>query len=178
MKELKNEEYIKELKLLKEKMLFSESFAEKFPYFSKEILRRKATGNEGFNLGDKYKDIYLAWGIQRHFRKDASNVTNYSYNINEEPINKFLSSAYINSVSLFDMHNNFNIEEIVNKCNVFYYDSSNTTFYLEDEHLMSFLECLNDWYISAKVKASGLRKKRKIEEHEKALKELREGSIK
>ena len=53
------DEYLKELKQLKIKMIEAEKFAEKIPVFAGQILDYKYTGNENWiKFGEKYKDTY------------------------------------------------------------------------------------------------------------------------
>lgn len=168
-------EYKEALEQIKIRMEEAERFAEKLPVFSERILNDKYTGNENWiQFGEKYKDIYLNWGINRGLYQSGTsrNVTNYG----KGSYTEFLFCIYINSVSLFDQHYDFNLTDVGEKTPVFFYDKVNSTFYATDEQITGLLEELNNWYLKARKENDKLLAKRKIkkaqEDLEKARKEI------
>ena len=170
------DEYLKELKQLKIKMIEAEKFAEKIPVFAGQILDYKYTGNENWiKFGEKYKDTYFGWDINRGlYQSDTSrNITNYT----GKSYTEFLFNIYINCYSIFGHHHNFGLDSLVKKNEVFFYDNLNSTFYATDEQVISLLDKLNNWYIDAKKENKVLFHNKKIEEatkqKEKSEKELK-----
>jgi hypothetical protein len=166
------EGYKKELAELKKKMEKAELFAAKFPFLEKAIIEHKWTGEETHSkLTDTYKDMYFGWGLYRTFytyESSKENITNYR----GEPYQGYLNHVYINTLSQYDCHENFGIEDICKKVPVFFFDYLNTRFYVEDAHLESFLNELNSWYLSAKEQAVIFKKESKRQQLEKQLAEL------
>lgn len=165
------EEYKEELKKLKEKMILAENFSEKLPEFRDYIIRHKLTGNERpLYLGDKYKELYLAWGIRRHLYKAGSNnITNYSVTLDKDV---YLYNLYINPLSMFDRHEFFGLEEVISKTEMFFFDNLNTTIYVEERQLIDVLEKLNDWYTKAKEQNKILFNKEKLDKAKKEVERL------
>lgn len=162
--------YEDELKQLKKQMEKAEIFANKIPLFSEKIIKEKYTGEEQhLSFGEKYKDIYLAWGINRvHFNSTTNyTITNYS-----GEYDKYLFSIYVNSYNLYDSAENFDLDKLNDKCSIFFYDKWNNKFYIEDEHIEEFLEKLNKWYLDARNKAKNAIKQQKIERLKKELADL------
>ena len=56
-------------------------------------------------------------------------------------------NIYINSLSLYDSHENYGLKELNIPC--FFFDKINTTFYIEEKDIEAALEMLNDWYNQA-----------------------------
>jgi predicted Zn-dependent protease len=152
-------EYEDELKALKLKMQKAERFAEKIPCLSKTILENKFTGEEGvLHFGSKYKDIYLAWDINRYFYKNGKNITNYHGDV----CDIYLFNIYINTLTLYNRHENFGIYEAMKDVKIFFTDHLNTTFYVTDENIGDFLEAINSWYLKAREDAKVLAKQERI----------------
>jgi len=123
-------------------------FADKLPFLKDYILDKEIVESAHINFGDKYKSIPLSWGIRRGVRSSDSNPVT---NCKQKYHNLALTNIYINTLSLYDRHNKYGIEDIADK--VFFYDPLNTSFYATDEQLEDLLESLNDWYLIAKDKA-------------------------
>ena len=148
-----------ELKEFKENQEKVVAFAERFPYFTREILRSGRTGEEGYQiqLSQRYKDMYLQWGINYMV---YNNIMNYEGVVD----NKELIEIYVNSYALFESKSEgLNLGSIANTEGVFFYDHLNSRFYIETDHLMGFLEVLNDWYNHYKfiAKLDNLEKEKK-----------------
>lgn len=153
---MKYQPYIDEV----EKMEKAEKFAEQLPLFKDYILYHKMTWySEYTNFWEKYKDLYLSWWINRaHFiiwtNREINNY-NKSHDI-------YLYNIYVNSVSLYGLHENYWLEELANLDWVYHYDKLNNAFYITDEWIERFLESLNEWYLKARELASEKRKADKI----------------
>lgn len=165
--------YKKELKELKERMEKAEKFANKIPIFKDIIIERKLTGEEGFiDFGNRYKDIYLAWGIERCNYISGTNrtITNYD----NDDYNVYVFSIYFNSLDLFGsgIYENFGLEKIKEKVKVFFYDEVNSTYYVEDEHIEQFLEEVNKWYLETKKQVNKYRNEQEIKKLREKLAEL------
>lgn len=166
------QEYIDELTALKTKMEKAEAFAERLPVFAEHILEYKITGEEDWlKFGDRYKKIPLNWGICRGL---------YLNGATRKIMNKYTPfkdghyfSIYINSCSLFDGHNLFDLYKSFDGVEIYHIDSMNSTFYLTDENIEPFLEKLNDWYIRACEQLKEVKEKERIEKLEKELTELK-----
>ena len=167
--------YEDELEQLKEKMVKAEKFAEKLPLFKDEILKNKYTGYENhIQFGSRYKNIFLAWGINRnHYVWDsACTISNYG---KDDKYNKYLFNIYVNDYNLFgnsydELDNSLN--DIQNKCNVYFYDKYNSTFYIEDKYIKEFLEVLDEWYLQERDKVKLYETHKKIEKLKMELAEL------
>lgn len=167
------EQYEKELKELKEKMLGAEKFAEKVPCFRDFILKNKITGTEGYtDFASYYKKIRFDWGLSRAMYISGTNryITNYP-----AEHNKYLFSVYINPLTLFGEHEYFGLERVLEESTVFFFDRLNTTFYVEDEHIEDFLESLNNWYVNAVDELKRYKANKEIEELKSRLFELTGG---
>ena len=141
------QQYKDELKALKIKMAEAEKFAEKIPVFRQFILDNKIDGTEEWvKFPSSYKRIYFNWGLNRARFKPGTRrtITNY-----KGGYDKHLFKVYINTLTLYDSHEEFGLEKVLEKSTVFFFDELNTTFYVEDEHIEGFLEALNDWYVDA-----------------------------
>jgi len=162
------EEYKKELAELKVRMEKAEKFAEKLPIFTNRIIERKITGEEkGIDFGSYYKNLPLTGGISRCFHNTTKNITNYS---STEIINKYLFHVYFNTFYLYDSHEKYGIEKLADKA--FFFDSLNTTFYVEDEDIESFLNAACLWYEEAKKKAQKHKQEIRVKQLKKELREL------
>lgn len=153
---MKYQPYIDEV----EKMEKAEQFAEKLHLFKDVILSCKMTWySEYTKFWERYKDIYLSWGINRSHFISWTNVTigncKKEYDI-------YLYNIYVNSVSLYDAHEKYWLEELANIDWVYHYDSLNSKFYITDEWIEWFLEALNEWYLKARELASEKSKTDKI----------------
>lgn len=171
-------EYQDELEQLRSRMEKAEQFARKLPVLAEKILSHKFTGEEDWiNFGEYYKKIPLQWGITRGLFSNNSNrtITNYPKN---KDYSRQLFWIYINSISLFDVHNLFDLHDYLKDVDIFFNDGMNTTFYITDENIEAFLEALNTWYCDAmeKLKLHRLQKqeaelKKKLEETQNQLKQ-------
>lgn len=138
------EDYEREIQDLKEKMEKAKEFAGMLPIFADEILSRKLDKNFTGTISKKYKDIYLSWGINRYFYEDNKNITNCDKEIKDT----YLFNIYINSLSLYDSHENYGLKDLNVPC--FFFDRLNTTFYIEEKDIETALEMLNNWYNQSK----------------------------
>ena len=165
-------QYEDELKELKIKMAGAEKFAEKIPVFRQFILDKKLNGTEdSVRFADGYKDIRFHWGLHRARFKSGTSRTITSY---KGDYDKHLFMVYINTLSLYDSHEKFGLEKVLEKSTVFFFDKMNTTFYVADEHIEGFLEALNDWYVGAIAKVEQYKKGEEIRELEERLARLKE----
>lgn len=156
------EQYEKELKELKEKMTGAEAFAEKVPCFRDFIITNKIDGTEdSVCFATCYKKVSFAWGLHRsrYISGTSRNITNY-----QRKHDKYLFSVYINPLTLFNEHEYFGLEKVLEESNVFFFDRLNTTFYVEDEHIEGFLESLNNWYVNAVEELKRYKANKEIEE--------------
>jgi hypothetical protein len=164
-------QYEDELKALKIKMVGAEKFAEKVPVFRQFILDNKLDGTEdSVKFPSSYKRIYFHWGLIRaRFKSGTSRtITNY-----KGDYDKHLFKVYINTLTLFDTHEEFGLEKVLEKSTVFFFDDLNTNFYVEDEHIEGFLEALNDWYVDAIANLEQYKKDEEIRELEERLSRLK-----
>lgn len=162
---LKNKELKKMLEKYEEELKFKDELIEMFPYFEKNLLYsyNESKKDKKIDLGKSYKDLYLAWEICG-FYFNSKDMINYD---GEEFENKLLFNLYFNSCSLFDSHEKYGLDKLSKYA--FYYDKWNSTFYVEKEKLIVFLEKANEWYLEAlKTKKEEDNKTRK----EELLKEL------
>lgn len=165
------QEYKDELAALKSRMEQAELFAEKLPIFKDKILEKKLCENDSsIDFGNCYKKLYLRWGIKRFFFSEKLKIvpTNYNGTFKDQ----FLFKIYVNSLSLYDSHENYDLNKIPDHVDVFFYDNLNTTFYLTDSQIENFLNALNAWYLSARDKEQQAKNKKKIEKLKKELSQL------
>ncbi len=164
-------EYEDELNALKEKMDKAEAFAARVPVLSDTILNSKITGEEDhIKIGDRYKKIRLSWGICRSFYRNGG--PRYVMNLpKDREYSLHLFSIYINTIDLFDTHQEFDLYEYVKPVDLFFADKLNTTFYVTDEHIEPLLDALNTWYCDA---AEKLKRHRLQEQEEKLKRQLEE----
>jgi hypothetical protein len=80
---------------------------------------------------------------------------------------------------MFNHHEKFGLDKVVDDVSIFFYDRLNTTFYVTDEQIEALLDRLTEWYINAKKGNEKFLLNKKIEEAAKqkkdaevALKEL------
>lgn len=168
-----NEVYERELDSLRARMLKAMAFAEKVPLFKDHILVNKIAGEEAWTqFGTSYKKIPLRWGINRGLYSSCSRrtVTNYAGDYSE-----YLWNIYINTITLFDVHEEFGLEEVIADLDLFFYDRFNTTFYATDEQIEPLLEALNDWYIAAAGKLAEYHKQKELESLKRRLAKLEGG---
>ena len=143
------EQYEKELEELKARMLAAEEFSIALPIFKEDIIERKLTASdEIIRFNSWFKGFYFAWDISRsHYEKGANReVTNY-----HKPHDIHLFSLYINSLSIYDSHEEYGLDELHEKVDVFFYDKLNSTFYATDEQIEPLLEALVVWKEQAVV---------------------------
>jgi len=174
--DLKNEydEKVKKFKLSKE-------FAEKLGIFQEQIINNQITGEENFiNFGNYYQKMPFCSPIRRFFYKDNTNVTNSKIEFKD----KYLFHIYINTLTCYNSHEEYGLEDITKLTNVFFYDKINSTFYIEDEYIKDFFDKLLNWYKDAFKKAriqnieDYIRKHRKdIVDLETQLNELKERKL-
>lgn len=166
-----NEEYKKELADLKYKMLKAEKFAEKLPLFSEQILERKLSGSEQrIKFDSRYKGVYFAWGINRgFFGNDLDrSITNYS----GDDYKEYLFSIYINTLSMYDSHEDFGLFDVAKSTNIFAVDYLNSTFYAKDSQIEGLLDALVVWHENAVSKIGEFNKQKEIKELEGRLAKL------
>lgn len=166
------ERYVLELKNLRKKMKEAEKFAESLPIFAEEILEKKYTGKEDFiKFGEKYKDLYLSWGINRglYSPTNGREITNYHM----DKYTGFLFSIYINQYSLFgDKYPSLGLYETMKDAPMVFFDVLNTTFYVTDDQIYVLLERLNEWYIRSRLEVTKFIKELRKEELKRQLSEL------
>ena len=148
-----------------------QKIVDKFPLFKDYIIENKITKEFG-KIGDSYKKIYFAWGVNRYKLKDE-NISNFNRNKDKEYI---LNEIYINTLSLYDRHDKYGLEDLGKY--VFFFDERNTTFYATDEELPILLEELNKWFLKADKQACKESKEEKKKELLKNLKDLKEWNVK
>lgn len=162
-------EYKQELADLENKMIEAQKFADKFPEFRERIIAGKLTKEFTGKMGDKWKGLYLAWGINRWFYQKKENITNYRGEF--EP--QYLWVIYINQTSIFgDEYTDTGIHDLKNSLDLFFFDVSNTTFYATDDQIMPLLDALADWYAKAKTVNDEYRKEKKKRDLQKQLEKL------
>jgi len=172
-----NKEYKRELKEMVIRMRKAESFAKKIPIFSSKILEDKISADfQWIRFGKCYKGMDFAWGINRgHFFSGGNRIiTNYK----KDNYDEYLFAIYINTLTIYDSHKKYGLNDIVKKVDVFFYDRTNTTFYVADENIEKFLDALCEWKEKAKEKAFNDSKKSKIDVLQKQIDKLREGAQK
>ena len=170
--------YKKELEAMEAKMLESIAWAEKLPIFAEVIMKEKLTGKEDYcSYGEKYKNIWLRWGINRGFYSQRRTITNCAPGSYEG----FFFKIYVNCYSLFSINSadeDFGLYESLKNVDIFFIDHSNSTFYITDGNIENFLETLNDWYVKADkqaniyhLKLELLKAENKVAKYTKLLKE-------
>lgn len=164
IKLINDESFKEELKLTIDKMVQSEKFAEKIPCLKEFIIKRKLNSAFEGVITDRYKSEFFPWNLCRNLYKGERKPTNYE-NEFENPM--YLFSLYINTLSIYDLHDKFGMEELAKFC--FYFDYSNSTFYVEDSKIKEFLEAYLVWVKQAKEKAKIKIRENKINELKKEL---------
>lgn len=163
------EEYKKELADLKAKMLTAEAFAKKLPLFEDVIIKNKLSGKENFfKYCNRYKETYLPWELSRGFYKEGGRnctITNHP----TKDYEGYFFSLYINTLSMYNRHEDYGIYEALSDVDVFFIDHLNTTFYITDENIEQFLDAINDWYLSAREKAKQQNAREVIEKKKQEL---------
>lgn len=163
---MKYQPYIDEV----EKMEKAEVFADQLPLFRDVILSQKMTWySEHTKFWNKYKNIYLSWWINRlHFTSwTPRNITNL-----KAKYDVYLYEIYVNTYSLYDSNENHWLEELAKIELVYYFDISNSKFYITDEWIEIFLEALNEWYLKAIDLANEEYKMKQIKELQRQIDSL------
>ena len=167
------EEYKKELKDLKTKMEKAEKFAEKVPLFVERILEYKFSGEESNQeYLSRYKQIYFHWSLYRTFyttQSEGCKPTNYK----GKDFSHHLFHVYINTLTLYNVNEEFGLYDALKEIDIFYTDHLNTTFYIDDENIEPFLEALNIWYLNACEESKKACAKKSLEDAEKEIEKLR-----
>lgn len=148
-------EYENELSELRKRMEGAETFATTLPHFEGTIISNKYDGTEDYiRFGEKYDGMPFPWGISRGRYRDGTGrmLLNYGESSNYD---EYLFSLYINTLVLYDSHNEYGLEKIADDVDVFYYDNLNSTFYATDDQIMPLLDSLSEWYQKAKAAAQG-----------------------
>jgi len=162
-------EYIEELENLKLQMEAAELFAKKIPLFAEKILKNKYCQEDAnLDFGSYYKRMPLAWGIKRHLFNGAGGGHIFNYPKDKE-YNLHLFCIYINTCSLFDSHEKFDLYESLEGVDVFFIDKLNSTFYVTDENIEPFLEALYAWFTKASSQLQEYRRLQRIEDLKKEL---------
>jgi len=165
------EKYKTELKALEKRMVKAEAFAKKLHVFAEKILENKWTGEEEWvSYGTSYKKLYCAWGINRGLWTQTNGRT---LGYNSEKYNGYLFCIYINTLSLYDDHARFGLDEIVKNIPLVKYDEHNTNFYATDDQITALLEALHEWYLSACEKVKEHKNKKRQEQLEAELAKLK-----
>ena len=126
------------------------AFSQKIKVFENQIINQSLTGEENrADFGNYFKGIYINNGIYREFFKDNSNIANYD----EELTYKYLFRVEICTINLYGLCDRFGLFESFENVNIFFVDTIESIFYIEDENIEDFLESLNKWYLRAKVLA-------------------------
>ena len=176
MKTLHYQPYIDEMKILKNKMIEAEEFAERLPLFKDYILKNKINNrNNVSHLGEKVLDVYLGQAIRLYNYSEIylGSPTNY----NGKPIEIPLIVFYINRYSMFGNDFYDNIDKDLNesvKDLVYFYDSINGKYYVTEENLEEFCSKLSIWYKLALAKNKQFVAQKKKEKLLKELKNLEE----
>lgn len=172
---LLRQEYIDELNKLEEKMIKAELFAKKFPAFENQIIRRKLTDENWIEFGERYKKTPYPWGINRgRFNNESRRtINNFDKSIDYDV---FLFKLYFNTLTLYDSHEKYGLEKL-NTDIVYFYDSPNSTFYIEDEYIEEFLDNANEWYLKAVKSENKKSEELEIQKMEKKLQELKNKQI-
>ncbi len=169
-----HKEYIEELENLKQQMLKSQELAEKFPCFRESILRNKIAENDNhYTIGDRFKKMPLSWGVKVGFyeKPEVSTKIRYMTNFKGTHDAGMYVCIYINTVSLYDSHKKYGLEELAR--DVFYFDIMNSTFYIKPTELCDFMEKLYQWYefaLKEDCRDKKEAKKKALEDQLKALK--------
>ena len=154
MKTLHYQPYIDEIKILKNKMIEAEKFAERLPLFKDYILKNKINNrNNVSHLGEKVLDVYLGQAIRLYNYSEIYLGTPTNYN--GKPISIPLFVFYINRYSMFGDDFYDNIDKDLNesvKDLVYFYDSINGKYYVTEENLEEFCSKLSIWYKLALAK--------------------------
>ena len=160
-------EHQEKVNKLIEKLENVQKFADKLPVFKDYIIKNEIVESGWNKLGDRYKSIYLSWGINRcRYSSDSGRkVTNMKGEYDE-----ILTNVYINSLNLYNRYEKYGLDRL--KEFVFFYDSLNTTFYIKDEQIEPFFEALNEWYLDAREEAKKDFDREKIEKLQKELERL------
>ena len=167
------EENRKEITDLYNKMVKVEYFADTFPCFKEIILKRKMTWDEHMcnNFWDRYKWVYFSSDIRRiHYNSDQTqykwHITNFVWDYNCRVFN-----IYVNTYTLYDSHEKYWLDEL-DKPWVFFFDKLNSTFYINDHYIETFLEEYIVWYENAKKSEAEARKEERKLFYEKELEKL------
>ena len=151
----------KELTEQRVKLEKVQALADRFPIFEDYIFKNMKTSETG-KFGDRYKGLRLDWGINRYLYKSNTNITNYN-----KPYKGYLFNIYINSLNIYDSHKEYGLYKAMESVEIFHCDTSNTSFYIEDNHIEAVLEALSAWHTQAKVLAHIDWLTNRIEEEEK-----------
>ena len=152
-------------------MELAEQYAEELPIFADYILKNRIVKSDNYTkFWERYKDIYLDWWINRYRVNSETNATITNYY--KWAYNEIIWNIYCNTLSLYDSYEKFWLEELWNLDCVFFFDSTNSTFYIKDNWITEFLEKLNEWYLNAKQEVIKLKTKKRKAELEKELDKL------
>lgn len=144
-------------------------FSKKIPLFEERIIDNRLVEDNSTEFGCKYKNMYLSWGINR-WKCSQRNMTNY-----EGDFEGYLFVIYVNTLDLYGSHNKYDLHKLSELA--YYYDTLNSTFYVEDDKIELFLDSLNEWYLKARDKAHDDSKIKEIEKLKQKLQELEGGHV-
>ena len=133
------QEYIEELEKLKTRMEKAEQFAKKVPVFEKEIISKKLNEDDPhINFGSYIGKTYTGWDLYRR-KFNSGNITNFCGSFDGS---LYLTSVYLNTLTLYGLHGRFSLEKYLTPDLYFFFDDLNSTYYLEDPHVTPFAEKL------------------------------------
>lgn len=156
------EQYEQELKALKAKMDGAEAFAKKLPLFEDKIIRNKMQEDDDFLMfGEHYKSTPLKFGIRRG--KFANGTLREMTNCNLKYDGPYFW-IYLNTYSMFNNNEDYDMRDLVNKADIFFFDHLNSTFYVEDKNIEKFLDAVNVWYLEASEEHRKQTKQKEIAE--------------
>lgn len=167
MSEIKNKKLQEKLDKYKERLEKVQEFVDKVPVCADFIIKHEIVESVHNKICEQYKNLYFGWGVHRITYDETKKITNYK---GDDYIGMTLNHVYINHLSLYNRHNDYNIEKYVKTYHFF--DVLNTTFYCTDEQLPAMLEELHTWYQQARKKAAADFKEEKKRKLEKELEKL------
>lgn len=144
-------------------------FAEMLPLFADKIIACEHTKDIYCPLGDRYKNLYLAWGINWQVTRPTNFPDDRTY---EEGV----ICIYINCMTMFneDLYHmaQDKLKEHMKDIPVYFYDGWNSTYYFKPHELEVGLEALNNWYLDTKANVEVYLKEKRRKELQAELEKL------